>query len=162
MRYSKKQAKRYLSPQARRGKRLKPPSPYRSWLEADVAQDLKKRKVKFSYETERIAFVEPAKTRTYKPDLILADGNLIVEVKGRWTAHDRQKMAYVIEQNPDRDIRLLFHKDNTISKNSRTRYSGWCKKRGFKYAIGTSVPEEWIEEYTSGKEKTRKEIEDET
>lgn len=157
-RRSKKQASRYLSPASRKGKGLLPPDPYRSWLEADVAQDLKRRKLKFDYETERLAFVVPAKTRMYKPDIILFGGDLVVEVKGRWTAHDREKMAYVIEQHPDRDIRILFHKDNTISKNSKTRYSAWCEKRGIKYAIGTAVPQEWIDEYTSGKEKTRKEV----
>ena len=156
---SRKQASRYLSPSARKGKGLLPPDPYRSWLEADVAQDLKKQKVKFEYETERLAFVVPAKTRTYKPDLILFNGDLIVEVKGRWTAHDREKMAYVIEQHPDRDIRILFHKDNTISKNSKTRYSSWCKRRGIKYAIGDKVPDEWLEEFKSGKQKTKEEAE---
>jgi hypothetical protein len=89
--------------------------------------------------------VEPAKTRRYIPDLVINKGALYIEVKGRWTAHDRRKMGYVIEQNPHLDIRMLFAANNTISKNSRTRYSDWCDKRGIKYAIGTEVPKEWIE-----------------
>jgi hypothetical protein len=121
-----------------------PPEPYRSWLEADVAHDLEKKGVEFEYETLKIPFVEPAKVRTYIPDIKIK--SLIVEVKGRWTAVDRRKMGYVIEQNPDKDIRMLFHKDNTISRNSRTRYSTWCKKRNIKYAIGDAVPDEWLEE----------------
>jgi hypothetical protein len=140
-----KQAKKYLPLEERRGKRLAPPPPYRSWLEADVAQDLKKRKIKFEYEAKTIIFVEPAKTRRYTPDLCI--GELIVEIKGLWTAADRRKMSEVIEQHPDLDIRLLFEQDNLISKNSKTRYSAWCERRGIKYAIGKQVPEEWINEY---------------
>ena len=145
-RYSGKQAKAYIPPDKRRGKGYKPPPPYRSWLEADVAENLKKRKITFDYETMKIAFVEPAKVRTYIPDLIFGDEDLIVEVKGRWTAQDRRKMGYVIEQNPDLDIRILFDKDNTLSKNSRTRYSDWCRKRNIKCAIGKEVPQEWLDE----------------
>lgn len=140
------QASKYLCPARRKGKRLGPPEPYRSWLEADIAHDLKKRKVKFEYEAEKIAFVEPAQVRTYTPDLILGKGQMYIEIKGRFTAQDRKKMSLVIEQNPHLDIRMLLAKDNTISKNSRTRYSTWCGKRGIKYAIGTELPQEWIDE----------------
>jgi len=140
------QASKYLCPARRKGKRLGPPEPYRSWLEADVAHALKKAKVKFEYETEKLAFVEPAQVRTYTPDLILGHGQMYVEIKGRFTALDRKKMSLVIEQNPQLDIRMLLAKDNTISKNSRTRYSTWCSKRGIKYAIGTEVPQEWLDE----------------
>lgn len=152
MRYSGKQAKRYYPPEERKGLGLKPPKPYRSWLEADVAEDLNQREIEFAYETMTIPFVEPAKVRKYKPDLVFGDEDMIVEVKGRWTANDRRKMGEVIEQNPDLDIRMLFHKDNTISRNSRTRYSDWCKKRGIMYAVGGKVPQEWIDEL---KEKQR-------
>jgi hypothetical protein len=141
----KKPTKRYLSPKTRRGKGYAPPEPYRSWLEADVAQDLKRKKVDFEYETFTIPYVVPTTIRTYKPDIRLPNG-IIVEIKGRWTAHDRSKMGYVIEQNPELDIRMLFAADNKISKNSRTRYSTWCSKRGIVYAVGTAIPEEWLNE----------------
>lgn len=143
----KVRAKTYLTPKERRGKGLKPPEPYRSWLEADIAHDLEVKGIPFSYEEDIIIFVEPAQTRKYIPDLKI--GDMIIEVKGRWTAVDRKKMGLVLEQNPDKDIRMLFHKDNTISRNSRTRYSTWCKKRGITYAIGDRIPEEWIKEATT-------------
>lgn len=62
-------------------------------------------------------------------------------------------MALVIEQNPDKDIRLLFMRDNFISKTSQTRYSTWCQKRGIKYhvSLNGSIPEEWyLEEEDDG------------
>lgn len=145
----KTQASRYLPKAARKGKRLAPPPPYRSWLEADVAKDLEDRGVKFEYESKKLVYVEPAQVRTYTPDLVI--GYLIVEVKGRWTAADRRKMGFVIEQNPDTKIHILFAKDNYISKNSRTKYSDWCEKRGITYAIGESIPEAWFKEAKNDK-----------
>jgi hypothetical protein len=140
----------------RRGKNLKPPEPYRSWLEADVANDLTERNIDFEYETKKITYVEPVKVRTYTPDLVLFDGELIIEVKGRWTATDRRKMSEVIEQNPKLNLKMLFHKDNTISRNSRTRYSDWCKKRQIDYSIGIEVPQEWIDNARANQNRRKK------
>jgi hypothetical protein len=147
----KVQAKRYYSLEKRRehkknkGQVLTPPAPYRSWLEADVAASLRKLKRKFKYEQTKLSYVVPAQLHTYTPDFEL-DNGIIVETKGRWTAADRKKMGLIFEQHPEKDIRMLFALDNKISKNSRTKYSDWCEKRGIKYAIGAAVPQEWLDE----------------
>ena len=101
----------------------------------------------YEYETLILEYEVPAKKHKYKPDFILANG-VIVEAKGRFDAATRQKMSLVIEQNPDRDIRLLFMRDNTISKSSKTKYSDWCDARGIKYHVSANgeVPEEWYRE----------------
>ena len=122
-----------------------PPKPFRSWLEADVAKALNILGVTFEYEPFKIHYVIPAQSHTYTPDFTLPNG-IIVETKGRWTSADRKKMSLVIEQNPELDIRMLFALDNKISPNSRTKYSDWCEKRDIKYAVGTAVPEAWINE----------------
>lgn len=83
----------------------------------------------------------------YTPDVIL-DNGIIVEIKGRFTTHDRKKMVLVIEQNPELDIRILFERDHTLSKRSKTRYTEWCKKRNIKCAVGREIPKEWIGEKT--------------
>ena len=146
------QAKRYYSPVARKkykeqkSKILLPPAPYKSWLEADVAQDLKKNKIPFEYEATRLNYVVPAQVHSYTPDFEMKKNQIIIETKGRWDSGDRKKMGLVIEQHPELDIRMLFALDNKISPRSKTRYSDWCKRRGIKYAIGTSVPTEWREE----------------
>lgn len=141
----KHRAKRYYTLERRKGKNWLPPEPYRSWLEADVAEQLRKSQAEIRYEEENLFYSIPATPHRYIPDFILPNG-IVVEVKGRWTSHDRRKMGYVIEQNPDRDIRMLFAADNKISRTSRTRYSDWCEKRDIKYAIGRAVPAEWLEE----------------
>jgi hypothetical protein len=127
------------------------PSPYRSWFEVDIAIDALAKGVEFDYEKEHIIWREPEKLRKYKPDFFVRrkkDGSLlIVEAKGRWTADDRKKMCYVTEQNPSLDIRLLFERDNTLSKSPKSKkYSEWCDRKGLKYAIGRAIPEEWLNE----------------
>src|SRR5687768_14369486 len=119
----------------------------RSGLEKKVAAYLKLNKIPFEYETLRVAYVVPEKKRTYNPDFMLPNG-LIIEAKGKLDRDVREKMALVIEQNPHLDIRVLFMRDNKIAKNSKTRYSDWCKKRGIKYAVSEEghIPEEWLVE----------------
>lgn len=136
----------------KRGRRgFPPPEPYRSWFEVDIAIDALKNGVAFDYEKEHILWREPEKMRKYKPDFFVRrkkdNSLLIVEAKGRWTADDRKKMCFVTEQNPDLDIRLLFERDNTLSKSKRSKkYSEWCDWKGLKYAIGRKIPKEWLDE----------------
>lgn len=107
--------------------------------------NLRDRKVDFEYEKEMLTYVVPEAKRRYKPDFKLPNG-IIVEAKGQFDAATRAKMALVIEQNPDRDIRLLFMRDNKISKKSKTRYSEWCRQRKIKFHVSDqgSIPETWL------------------
>jgi hypothetical protein len=126
----------------------------RSGFEKKVAQYLDKHKVEYEYETQVLAYTIPASKHRYTPDYILPNG-IIIEVKGNFTAPQRKKMAAVIEQHPDKDIRMLFMRDNKISKSSNTKYSDWCEKRGVKYHVSANgtVPEDWLtEKPTNNKE----------
>lgn len=124
----------------------KPQSPkLKSGFEKKVVANLTVNKIPFEYETLKVPYVVPAKKRTYHPDFILPNG-VIIEAKGKLDRLVREKMALVIEQNPDLDIRMLFMRDNKIAKNSKTKYSDWCKKRGIVYAISEDgiIPEDWV------------------
>lgn len=129
----------------------------RSGLEKRTAEYLDREKVSYGYESETLEYEVPAKTHKYKPDFTLLNG-MIVECKGRFDAAARQKMSLVIEQNPDRDIRMLFMRDNTISKNSKTKYSDWCTKRGIKFHVSATgeIPQEWYEDATVSSKPRRK------
>ena len=135
--------------------------PVRSGLEARVREDLDNRGIAYEYETLKLPYIkqvcphcnEVLKKGNYLPDFII--GTLIVEAKGRFTSEDRKKHLAVKEMNPDRDIRILFQRDQKISKNSKTYYSNWCIKYNIPYAIGESVPEEWI----SGEQNVRDRLE---
>lgn len=122
---------------------------YRSGLEEKISEQLNLLKVDFSYETEKISYLQPAKKRSYKPDFITTkkDGSkLYIETKGRLTASDRKKHEWVKDQNPSLDIRFVFTNSNTrIAKNSKTTYADWCNKHGFIFA-DKEIPKEWLEE----------------
>ena len=119
---------------------------YKSNLERSVASLLKKKKIKFQYESQKVRFVQPAKKRVYKPDFELPETGVFVECKGRLTLADRQKMVWVKEQNPDLRLVILFSKPyNTIRKGSRTTYADWAKENGFDFADWEKgIPERWL------------------
>jgi len=117
---------------------------YRSGLEEDTAAYLKKKKVKFTYEKEKIKWVD-LKVRTYTPDFVLANG-IIIETKGRFISVDRRKHKEIKKQFPELDIRFVFDNSRAkLYKGAKSSYGDWCKKHGFKYADKV-IPDEWLEE----------------
>lgn len=117
---------------------------YRSGLEETTANDLKERKVSFTYEEVKIKWVD-TKVKTYTPDFQL-DNGIIVETKGRFTSPDRRKHREIKEQHPDFDIRFVFNNSRTkLYKGAKSSYGDWCKKHGFQYADKV-IPQEWIDE----------------
>ena len=53
---------------------------YRSKFEKKVVTKLKRNKVKFYYERERLYFIQPAVERSYLPDLYFPQTNIYVEI----------------------------------------------------------------------------------
>ena len=117
---------------------------YRSGLEEDTAAYLKKKKIKFTYEKEKIKWVD-LKVRTYTPDFVLGNG-IIVETKGRFISVDRRKHKEIKKQFPELDIRFVFANSRAkLYKGAKSSYGDWCKKHGFKYADKV-IPDKWLEE----------------
>lgn len=113
---------------------------YRSKFERQIASQLSKAGVRFEYETIKLGYVRQC---NYTPDFILPNG-VIIEAKGFFKASDRTKMLAVREANPSLDIRFIFQNAKVkLSRNSRTSYSQWAERHGFKWAQG-NVPGEWI------------------
>lgn len=118
----------------------------RSGFEERVAANLRKRRILYTYEDQRLQyFIE----RWYTPDFTLKNG-IIIEAKGYFKSSDRTKMLRVKEAHPDLDIRFLFQADNKLSRTSSTRYSDWATKHGFKYHVGEEIPHEWAAERKVG------------
>jgi hypothetical protein len=118
---------------------------WRSGLEEKVGNELKAQGVPFTFESMKIEYIEPARTRKYTPDFILPN-NIIIETKGRFTASDRKKHLLVKEQYPKLDLRFVFSNSRQkLYKGSKSTYADWCKKHGFKYA-DKSIPVEWTKE----------------
>lgn len=117
---------------------------YRSGIELDVAEHLNKLGVLFTYEKEKIKWID-MKVRTYTPDFVLQNG-IIIETKGRFIASDRRKHLEIKKQYPDFDIRFVFSNSRAkLYKGAKSSYGDWCKKNGFKYA-DKLIPKDWLKE----------------
>lgn len=80
--------------------------------------------------------------KSYTPDFFLENG-IIIEAKGKFTVANRKKHIAIKELHPDVDIRIVFMRDNWITKNHTIKYSGWCEQHDVEYAIGR-IPESWL------------------
>lgn len=108
----------------------------RNKFESRIYKALKKSKVSFQYESEKIAYIWSGH---YTPDFILTTptGKIYIETKGYFRPEDKRKLVSVKRCNPQLDIRLLFYAHNT-------QYIKWAVKNGFKYAV-ENIPKEWLE-----------------
>lgn len=119
----------------------------RSGLEKKVKSYLKNRKIKFKYEPYSIPYTLEAK---YTPDFVLikrdGSGDMLIETKGFFKPSDRRKLLAVKRCNPDLDIRLVFQRDNYLTKAKTSTYSDWARKHGFMYHVGEEIPKAWLKE----------------
>lgn len=118
----------------------------RSGLEEKVKKFLTKRKVKFRYEPFSLPYVIEA---DYTPDFVLTkkDGtDMIIETKGYFKPSDRRKLIAVKKANPDKDIRIIFQRDNYLTKSKSGTYTSWAKRHGFQTHVGDSIPPPWLKE----------------
>jgi hypothetical protein len=117
---------------------------YRSGLEEDMAENLKERGIGFTYEEEKIKWLD-SKVRTYTPDFVLSNG-IVVESKGRFVSSDRRKHKEIKKQYPALDLRFVFSNSRAkLYKGAKSTYGDWCDKNGFLYS-DKEIPEEWIKE----------------
>ena len=115
---------------------------FRSGFEAAFARDLYDRRIKASYEPDKIRFVP--NPRTYTPDFYVEQEGFYVETKGLFSPEDRAKHLLVRKQHPDIDIRFIFmDSKKRLSKKSKTTYAQWCDKHGFQYDV-MRLPKGWI------------------
>lgn len=111
----------------------------RSKFEDKLFQEVTAKGIDIKYEELKLPYTLEC---VYTPDFQLPNG-IIIEAKGYFTPEDRAKMLRVQYQHPELDIRFVFQADNKIHPKSNTRYSDWCVKHGFKWAI-SRIPDEWL------------------
>ncbi len=122
---------------------------HRSKFETYVLAYLRRNKnLNVEYEPEKWEYTVPASVHQYTPDikLTLASGSVLyVELKGKLDINTRKKMLLVKAQHPDKDIRIVFMRNNKLTKSSKTKYTEWATKAGFISAVGT-IPRAWLAE----------------
>lgn len=108
----------------------------RNKFETRIFRQLKRSRISFKYEGEKIAYVLAGH---YVPDFIIQTptGLLYIEAKGYLRPEHKRKMVAVKKQHPSLDIRILWYSYNI-------RNIKWADKVGFKWAIET-IPVEWLE-----------------
>lgn len=107
----------------------------RNKFEEKIFKQLKKAKVKFGYETERITYILSG---YYLPDFVVntPTGLVYIETKGYLRPEHKRKMCAVKKQHPEIDLRILFYSHN--DKNIK-----WANKNGIRWAVDT-IPDEWL------------------
>lgn len=107
----------------------------RNDFEKKISRQLKKRKIKFEYETERIPYVLKG---NYIPDFIIETelGKIYLECKGFFRIEDRRKLAAVKQQYPNLDLRIVFYRLNK-------QYIKWAEKHKIRWSVG-SIPNDWL------------------
>lgn len=115
-------------------KKKKTPAP-RNKFERKIERFLKKLKVRFTYEAEKLPYIL---SRHYIPDFVVTTplGKIYIELKGHLRREDKAKMVAVKKTYPNLDIRVLFYSSNKS-------YIKWAERNGFRYAIA-DIPEEWL------------------
>jgi len=108
----------------------------RNKFETKIYTQLRRAKVDFKYEEERIAYIL---ARHYLPDFIISTplGKIYIECKGYLRQEDKAKLAAVKRQHPDKDLRIVFYE-------KRIKQIKWAERQGIRYAIG-KIPIEWIQ-----------------
>lgn len=125
---------------------------YRSGLEERVAKLFDINKIPYTYESKKYKYVIES---NYTPDFFV--GETVYEAKGFFKPEQRRKMLAVKKQHPELDIRMIFQRNNTLSKSSKTTYGDWCDKHGFPWCVFPLIPKEWFNELPrSHKQKASK------
>ena len=125
----------------------------KSEFELEVYNQLKELLPKgatIEYEADKIPYTI---SHTYTPDftITLKGGRKIyIEAKGAGRQFDgtvRQKMVAVRDQNPDKDIRIIFYRDAKIGPtrkdNTFLKQSDWGTKNKFIFSIREFI-KEWF------------------
>lgn len=107
----------------------------RNKFEQKIYAQLKRNKVKFKYESEKIPYIIAGH---YIPDFILDTplGKIYIETKGYLRPEHKRKMVAVKKLNPKIDLRILFY-------SHKVKDIRWAEKNGLKYAVSV-IPKEWL------------------
>lgn len=122
----------------------------RSGLEERINEDAKGRNLDISYEP---FVLETYVSWNYKPDYVLKTNTgklIVIETKGdmrHFTSDYRKRWLAMYRQHTGKhDIRIIFQKNCKLPHTKTMTCSKWAEKHGIVYAIGESIPQEWIDE----------------
>jgi hypothetical protein len=118
------------SPSRPTGPRLK------SKFEKRFYDEITRRGLDFGYETESLKYHLDL---SYKPDWKVSDG-VYIETKGKFDYVERRKMLAVLNDNPDKEVRMVFMRNQKLGKGSKMTYGEWCDKHGIRWSVFPDLP----------------------
>jgi len=116
-------------------KKSRRPRKFKSKFEATFAALLDKEKLPFEYEPDKLSYILNLE---YTPDWKV--GGIYIETKGKFDYDSRRKMLAVVTQHPDKDIRLVFMRNNKLGKGSKMTYGGWCDRHNIPWSVYPELP----------------------
>ena len=108
----------------------------RNNFEESVYKKLRRSKVAFEYEAERVKYTIAS---VYVPDFVIIredNTKLYIETKGYLRPEDKRKLVAVKKCNPEIDLRILFQVHNL-------KYIRWAERNKIPWAVG-KIPKEWF------------------
>lgn len=90
----------------------------------------------FAYESDKLSY---SLHLAYKPDWKVSDG-LYIETKGKFDYTERRKMEAVKAANPDKEIRMVFMRNQKLGKGSKMTYGEWCDKHDIRWSVFPDLP----------------------
>lgn len=104
-------------------------------FETRIFRQLKRAKVVFKYEAEKIPYVIASH---YCPDFVIScpNGKIYVECKGYFRPEDKRKLVAVKRNNPNIDLRIVFYA-------RKEQYIKWAEKNHIRWAV-ERIPTEWL------------------
>lgn len=108
----------------------------RNKFETKLYNQLRKAKVVFKYESEKIPYHWVGH---YIPDFIITtpNGKVYIEAKGHFRPEAKRKMVAVKRLFPTMDIRIVFY-------SKKIKDIKWAERYGFPWAI-ENIPGEWLD-----------------
>lgn len=122
------------------------PDDIRNSFERDLYKQLRahqRKNYEVAYESEKLSYSVP---KDYIPDFVLtfpSGRKIYIEGKGYFRSEDRRKLVAVRDGNPKIDLRIVFQRDQKLSKRHVMTYSQWATREGFKWAVGV-IPKDWL------------------
>lgn len=126
----------------KRGRRGRPPKPYKSWLEYDLHNGAMK-----DYEYEpKWSKVEYTITKEYSPDFVdKRNPNIVYEAKGYFRTYEEAvKYLHVREANPGLIIRFIVSSPNKRAyPQIKMKMGDWLTMHGFEWCTDKEIPRAW-------------------
>ena len=125
-----------MSKTSPRSKSLRRTPKLKSKFEKRFYDEITRLGLAFEYEPDRLEY---RLDLLYKPDWKVHDG-LYIETKGKFDYMERRKILAISKDNPGKEVRMVFMRNQKLGKGSKMTYGEWCDKHGIRWSVFPDIP----------------------